>query len=54
MTREGRDAAIRLECAALAGGSVDRARQLYRFVTGQADQTPKERILTALEDAGIK
>lgn len=31
------DQEIRLECLRLAGGDVDRAKELYKFVTGRAE-----------------
>ncbi|HEY1751251.1 MAG TPA: hypothetical protein VGG29_08300 [Caulobacteraceae bacterium] len=57
MNREeilGRDALIRLECAELAEGRLSDARALYEFVTDDASRTPKERILAAMEEAGVK
>lgn len=57
MTREellGRDTAIRLECLTLAHGDVRMARQLYVFVTGQSDKSPKQKIDDALEEAGVR
>lgn len=47
------DIALRLECMALAtrcpGDPVPNARAIYAFVTGEADQTPRERLLAAVD-----
>lgn len=48
------DMDLRLECLRLCGGDVDFAKQAYAFVTGHSAATPRERILSALEDAGVR
>lgn len=57
MSREeilGREALIRLECAALAHGDPDGARRILDFVSGADARSPLEKIADALKDAGVR
>lgn len=55
------DIEIRLRCAEIAttatsmgGNSAQTAREIYAFVTGKSDQTPREVVDAALDKAGVK
>lgn len=47
------DMELRLRCRAMTH-SVDGAKELYEWVIGETDRTPKEAILDALEAAGVR
>lgn len=44
------DRELRLDCAKLAGGEIDRARAIYAFVTGEDAKSPAARAIEAVRE----